>query len=216
MDKDAAVKKFLKDFMGSQDVSLFVRIGEISAFSSVANGAVLFREGDEAKDIYYLVSGSLKLFRLSEDGRESVIKFVRPGELFAEISADGGRKYPVNAEVLKKSELLKIPAVNMKKICSEYPDFTMRLFGVMVSRMKYLVDAFDGMVSKDVRGRLLRYLEKAAGHGGSPFELPVAKGELALLLGTTPETLSRLFTKLEGEGLIKRVGRGTIYLKKND
>lgn len=210
MNKKEAVKIFLKEFLNADDNNAEKEIYDAFSFAKYDAKQIIFTEGDNADKMYYLVSGAVKLSRISEDGKETIIHLVSHNELFAAVAARKGSLYPVTAVTAQPSELLGIDARTIEKISAQNPAFMTELFVYATNRIKYLLDTIDGLTSKDARGRLENYLQKlsinAAEKGKDSFTLPIAKNELALLLGTTPETISRLFTKLKDEGNLEQHG----------
>lgn len=208
MDKNTAVKYLAKNFLGTEERAFTDKLNGLSKFLTLEPREILFTEGSTAENMYYVASGGIKLSRASSDGRETVIRFVTPGETFAEAMLANMDKYPVNASALEKSELLALNIEKIREFSAANPDFMMRMFGMMASRLRYLVDMINGLTADDAMGRLVKYLKSLSEKTGeSSFALPVAKGELALLLGTTPETVSRLFARLKNDGIIKETGK---------
>lgn len=210
MDKKNAVKIFLREFLNSCDNEQEAIIARLSVRVNADNKKIIFSEGDDAKMMYYLVSGKIKLSKISLDGKETIIKLVEPNEIFAAVAACENDTYPVTASALEKSELLGLNIVAINALAAKNHDFTMKLFIYATDRIKYLLSVINGLTSKDARGRLLVYLknlsDKASENNETDFRLPIAKNELALLLGATPETVSRLFTKLRNEKIIEQNG----------
>lgn len=213
MNKKEAVEIFLKEFLNVDEEYAEKEIYDAFVFIKYDAKQMIFTEGDRADKMYYLISGAIKLSRISEDGKETIIHLVSPNEIFAAVAARKGSLYPVTATTAQQSELLGIDARTIEKISAQNPAFMTELFIYATNRIKYLLDTIDGLTSKDARGRLENYLQKlsetVAENGKVRFSLPLAKNELALLLGTTPETISRLFTKLKDEGVIEQHG---VYL----
>jgi len=207
MNTEAAVQVFQRQFLGSEDPQLARDLASIAHVRTIDRKDILFLEGEDGDTVYFLISGTVKLSRTSPDGKEAIIHFVQAGELFAEILFFVGGKYPVTATALDPCVLLGISATGMRRLVRENPDFSIRLIGLLSRRLKYLVGQVEQLANADVRRRFLAWLERMVETRGTTFELPVPKGELATLLGTTPETFSRLLKKLTDEGIIARDGK---------
>lgn len=216
MNKKNAVRIFLYEFLNSCDKELEDLTTELSIQIEADNKKIIFNEGENAKMMYYLVSGKIKLSKISLDGKETIIKLVEPNEIFAAVAACENDTYPVTATASEKSELLGFNINAINALAAKNHDFTMELFIYATDRIKYLLNVIDGLSSKNARGRLIEYLknlsEKASENNETSFRLPLAKNELALLLGSTPETISRLFTKLRNEKIIEQNGASIKYL----
>lgn len=173
--------------------------------------------GEEGSTVYFLVSGSIKLYRTNDEGREAIVHFVRGGEIFAEILLQLGLKYPVTSMTLEECELVEIDAKKkLEEIIISDPKVSMKLIGALSKkRIKYFVNLIESLTINDVRARLVNWLSAQKMVGSKVVTLPVPKGgELALLLGTTAETFSRVLKKkLSEEGYIEVRGREIKILK---
>lgn len=216
MQTRAAVEYFLTHFLGSQNEDQLVQpLEQISHVRELAKKEILFIEDDPGETVFFLISGTIKLTRTSPEGKEAVIHFVQAGELFAEILFFMKNRYPVTATALEKSVVLGFNTQGLQQMIREHPPFTMRLIGLLSRRLKYFVHMVEQLVNADVRERFLSYLDQTARAKGNPFTLTVPKGELATLLGTTPETFSRLLKTLSDEGVLQADGK-TITLLNRD
>ena len=214
MDKKTAIKIYLKTFLGTNDKDIADNFYEISKVVTVKAKENLFREDDNAEYMYFVISGTIKLYRVSNDGKEIVIRIVSPQEIFAEATLARLQKYPVSSTAIKKSELLAIDVEQMRKIACENPEFMMQLLEAMTVQLKYMLDTISSLISDNTAGRLIKYLKKLSQNANNEsFTLPISKSELSLLLGTTPETVSRIFKKLKNDGVIKQTGKKIELLK---
>lgn len=216
MDKLTAIKNFYKNFLGSDDIESTTLLYETSVIKTLTPKEILFFEGDKASNMYYLLSGLIKLSRSSPEGKETIIHFVNPNEIFAAVAIREDSIYPVTAKATQKTQVLGVKIEALTKLITSKPEFMMNLFIYATNRIKYLLDTIDSLTLKDARSRLINYLqnlsETASKKGTDKFCLPITKHELALLIGTTPETLSRIFTKLEYEGILKQQGKLLKYI----
>ncbi|MCD8554037.1 Crp/Fnr family transcriptional regulator [Seleniivibrio sp.] len=213
MNKQEAVKQFAAGFFGSADPELMKVLDTICRHRTAEKKSILFVEGQEGSTVYFLVKGSIKLFRTNDEGREAVVHFVRSGEIFAEILLQLGLKYPVTSMTLEECELLEIDAHRLEEVISKDPKVSMKLIGALSKRIKYFVNLIESLTVNDVRARLVNWLKSQKKKESAVVKLPVPKGELALLLGTTAETFSRILKKLQEEGYIEVQGREIKILK---
>ncbi len=214
MEKKQAVKLFLQTFFGNADDPRFTFIEQISRFQKLDKKQLLFSEGEQGSEFYFLASGRIKLFRSTEDGKEAIIRFISPGEYFAEILLQLKSRYPVSSIAIEPAELLAIDAQKILAHIEENPDVAMYFIGALSQRIKYLLGMIEQLTLADIRQRFINYLLVLSDKSPSPrIELPAAKGEIALLLGTTPETFSRLLKKLTTEGYIEVDGRNITISK---
>lgn len=182
-------------------------------------GDTLFSEGDEASGFYLLVSGHIKMCRVSPDGREKVLHFVRPGETFAEAAFFGDGTYPADARAVEGGEVLFLPKQGFMELMSANPQFALNLVISLSLALRRFVRQIEELTFADVASRLASFLlkraaEKSTSYGGITYlELGIKKGELAAQLGTAGETISRTFRKLKEEGIIELDGRKVTILQ---
>ncbi|PLX67882.1 MAG: Crp/Fnr family transcriptional regulator [Denitrovibrio sp.] len=213
MNKQEAIKQFANGFFGSGEPELINVLDKVCKHRRVGKKQILFMEGEEGSTVYFLVSGSIKLYRTNDEGREAIVHFVRGGEIFAEILLQLGLKYPVTSMTLEECELVEIDAKKLEEIIISDPKVSMKLIGALSKRIKYFVNLIESLTINDVRARLVNWLSAQKKVESKVITLPVPKGELALLLGTTAETFSRVLKKLSEEGYIEVQGREIKVLK---
>lgn len=214
MDLSKALKIFMGNFINSNDEQIYNNLKQITKIQVLNNKSILFIENQLAEYFYYVVDGNIKLSKLTENGKETIIRIVHNNEIFAEATLYGRKTYPVNAAAINKTYLLAISIKGFQELCSKNNAFVLKLFITMSHQLRYLVDMINDLSSTDTTKRLMKYLyalkEKK---GSSIIKLPIPKRDLAMLLGAAPETISRVFTKLQNDGFIKIQGREVTILK---
>lgn len=205
-------------FSGLNEADL-VSLSAIAVRRSFAKGETLFAEGEEATGFYLLVSGHIKMCRVSADGREKVLHFVRPGETFAEAAFFGDGTYPADACSLEAGEVLFLPKHGFLDLIATKPQFGLNLVVSLSLALRRFVRQIEELTFADVASRLASFLlkraaEKSTSYSGITYlELGIKKGELAAQLGTASETISRTFRKLKEEGIIELEGRKVTILQ---
>lgn len=177
-------------------------------------GKSIFLEGDEGNGFYIVVSGRVKIFKLSLEGKEKILHIYGPGSPFGEVPVFSGDRFPANAETLSKSQLLFLPRQRFLTLIKANPSLAANMLGVMSRRLREFTIQIENLSLKEVPGRLAAYLlylsqekaKKGRDHA-EQIRLTMSKGQLASLLGTTPETLSRIFAKMNQQGLISVDGK---------
>lgn len=214
MTKEKALEIFAADFMGSSDLKVVEAIKPITRIIMLENKDTLFNENEKADYFYYVVSGNIKLSKISHDGKEIIIRIVHNNEIFAEAVLYGRNTYPVNSTAINKTYLLAINISGFKELCYTNQEFILKLFVTMSHQLRYFVDMINDLTSADTTSRLLKYLynlkEKT---GSSTITLPISKRDLAMLLGAAPETVSRIFAKLQNDGFISFNGKKITMIK---
>ena len=173
----------------------------------------LFHEGDFYTGFYVLLKGSVKVYKITSGGRESVVHLVRPLRAFADIPLFEGSNYPANAQSLEESIVIFISKDGFLKLIKENPEISLKMLGGFAKRLKSLVDKVKDFSSKEVPNRLAKYLIKEIKTSGTenlpePFvTLTVPKSTIAAYIGTITETLSRSLKKLQNEEIIRVKGK---------
>ncbi len=174
----------------------------------------IFQQGENADRFYFLLSGQVKLYRLSEDGDEKIIEIINPGQSFAEaVTFMNMRHYPVNAETLKSSELISFDMSIFLDIMKESNDTCLNLLGVMCTRMHKWIDEIDSLTLHNATYRLIAYLLDKVPPGvieASHVHLSTPKNIIASRLSIKPETFSRILSRLNQKGLIESSGQDII------
>ena len=189
------------------------RIQQITSIRELARGEVVFSEGEEGKGFYVVVNGRVKVFKLSSEGKEQILHIIGPGEPFGEVAVFAGRSFPANAQTLNNSRLLFLPRSEFVNLISTNPSLAMEMLAVLSIRLRQFTMQIESLSLKEVPGRLASYLMLLSSERSEPesVDLPISKGQLASLLGTIPETLSRIFARMSQQGLVRVSGR-TIFL----
>lgn len=172
---------------------------------------VLFLEGQEGEAVYVLAVGSVRLSKAAPDGREVVIKLVRPGEMFAEAILFEKDRYPVTATVTAPSVLLVIPRHQIHRML-EGREFRNDFIGVLLRKQRYLADRIRYLTSCDVEDRFFQFLREHYGDGNL-IQVNLSKKDMAAAIGATPETFSRLILRLRRERKILSWTGKTLKLK---
>jgi len=177
-------------------------------------GEMIFFEGDEADGFYIVSSGQIKVFKMNPMGKEHILHIFGPGEPVGEVPVFSKQPFPANAEALVKSSTLFFPRKDFVALIENNPSIALNMLAVLSRRLRQFATQIENLSLKEVPARLagyLLYIAKEQKNEGV-VQLPVSKGQLASLLGTIPETLSRIFARMSDEGLIQVEGRSITIL----
>lgn len=216
MEINAILKKSLL-FSGLADEHL-AEVAAIAARRTFAKGEALFGEGEAATGFYLLAAGTLKLCKVSPDGKEKVLHFVHPNETFAEAAFFGDGRYPAEARALEKGEALFFPRDAFMGLVERNPRFSLNLIVSLSLLLRRFARQIEELSFAEVPARLAAYLLELAERKSTSFQgktyldLDMKKGELASRLGTVSETLSRSLRKLKEDGLIEVEGSRVVIL----
>ena len=172
-------------------------------------GEAIFFEGDDGNGFYVVVSGLVKVFKISSEGKEHILHIFGPGEPLGEVAVFSGRQFPANAETLARSHLLFFPRTSFVDLIAGSPSLALNMLAVLSKRLREFTVQIEHLSLKEVPGRLAAYLIYLADEQGrdDAVSLTISKLQLASLLGTIPETLSRIFARMNREKLIQVKGQ---------
>lgn len=189
-------------------------IARIVADKKYKKGELIFAEGDEGVGFYLVINGRVKVYKLSPDGKEQIMHIFGPGQPFAEVPVFEGSRYPANAEAMDSCKLFFFPKKGFVSLIQENPSLAMNMLASLSQRLKQFSHLIETLSLKEVPGRLASYLLYLSDRNGSidEFKLDIAKSQLASLLGTIPETLSRIFAKMGNKELISVNGPQVVIL----
>ena len=172
-------------------------------------GDTIFMDGDAGNGFYVVLAGKVKVSKISAEGKEQILHIFGPGEPFGEVPVFTGKPFPANAQTLAKSLLAFFPKTRFIALINANPSLALNMLAVLSTRLRQFTVQVENLSLKEVPERLASYLLFLSREQGNTenVTLPISKGQLASLLGTIPETLSRIFAKMTNEGLIKVTGK---------
>ena len=202
----------LHPLFASLDENALREIARVALTQSAARDELIFSEGEAATSLYLLVSGRVDLIRSTADGREQLVRHVKPHEMFAEAAMFAGESYPVTALARAPSQLITITKKRFLGVVKAHPEIAMTIIGAMAKLLRHLNQRMAELSMGSVEQRLAAYLLKCArAAGAKSFALPLQKKDLATELGTIPATLSRTLKKLKNRSaIVMRDARITI------
>ena len=183
-------------------------IRQIAVEKHYNKGQTIFTEGDETTGLFVVVDGRIKIYKVSSEGKEQILHIFEAGQSFGEVTVFTGQQLPANAQTLAKSRLLLFPRSAFVGLVTANPSLALNLLAIMSKKLRQFAAQIENLSLKEIPARLASYLIYLAEEQGSgdTVTLNVSKGQLASLLGTIPETLSRIFAKLSGQNLIRVEG----------
>ena len=204
------ITKFLATvpLFGGLTAAQYDELAMIATNQTYRKGQPIFAEGDPGAGLFVVASGLVKIYKLSLDGKEQILHLFGPGEPFAEIAVFTGSAYPAHAMALEESRVFFFPRQAFIDLIRQNPDLAMNMMAALSMRLKKFSRLIEDLSLKEVPGRLAAHLLFLSEQQGDTdtVALPVSKTQLASLLGTIPETLSRMLTKLAKQGIIAMAG----------
>lgn len=169
-------------------------------------GQLLFSEGEPAEAMYGVRSGQVKIFKLSPDGREQVLRIAGPGECFNEVPIFDGGPNPANAQALESARLWGIRRTDMQRLLQEHPAVAIGFLKAFAGKLRYFTRKVEDLSFRSVTSRVAKLLLELAeddGSGGLRLPARFTQQEMANVVGTAREMIGRAFKALEKEGAIK-------------
>jgi CRP/FNR family transcriptional regulator len=172
-------------------------------------GEIIFSEGDEGNGFYVVVAGMVKIFKVSLEGKEHILHVFGSGEPFGEVPVFAGQKFPASAEAITQAHLLFFPRTSFVDLISRSPSLALNMLSLLSIRLRQFTVQIEHLSLKEIPGRLAAYLVYFAEEQENDdyVDLKISKGQLASLLGTIPETLSRILARMSDQNLIEVKGR---------
>jgi len=209
----AALRKIF--LFGTLDAGRLDVVACCADLLDVKKGEHLFREGEAARYFYGIAEGGCKLYRLTPAGDEFVVHIQRAGDLVAEAAMFDVQRYPASCLALEDSTVVRISAKGFVALLLDHPEIGIDLMHAYSQRLRSFVTALEDISLRDVKSRLARYLlaNSVLRDGRNCCALSCSKKELAALLGTIPETLSRTLREFKNKGAIEEQSWGFVILK---
>jgi CRP/FNR family cyclic AMP-dependent transcriptional regulator len=181
-------------------------VRELSSPKKIRKNNILFDESDPVKSFFIVKSGSIKLYKTSPEGRELIVKILGPGDYFCCAPLYAGERYFVSAVALEDSSLIVIPSDDFKElICGSMGDMGLKIIAGLCGRIRYLSNLVEDLTFKDVEQRLMEALLRLAEEKsveGNIVSLTLTHHDIASMIGTVREVVSRTMSKLKKEGVI--------------
>jgi CRP/FNR family transcriptional regulator len=185
------------------------KLRDIAVERRYNKGEIIFSDGDEGEGFFVVVKGLVKIFKVSLEGKEQIFHIYGPGEPFGQVAVYAGKSYPASAQAILESHALFFPRAAFVDLITRIPSLAMNMLAVLSKRLREFTFQVENLSLKEVPGRLAAYLLFLSDEEGNKetVTLSISKGQLASLLGTIPETLSRIFARMKELNLIEMDGR---------
>ena len=188
---------------------------------SYNKGRIIFMEGEPGEAVYILKAGFIKLTKRLEDGREHILHFVNPGEVFAEVVLFGGGNYPATAEDQEASVVGVLRNQDIERLLSSHPNMAVEMLRIMSKRLRTAQEKIMNLALHDTSRRLaFTLLKMAEDHGvthprGTLINFSLTNQEFANLTGTSRETVNRMLNSFKRAGAIDIERQQIILTNKN-
>jgi CRP/FNR family transcriptional regulator len=181
------------------------KIREVGLFREYQKGEILFCEGQKGEGFYVVQQGSLKVYKSSPEGKEIILHLCGPGDHLGHAAVFEGGSFPASAQALGICGVLFFPRQAMLNLLAREPQMALHMLGVLSLKLRELTLQVENLALKEVPGRLASYLLhlREGDPSNNVMDLPVSRVQLARVLGTTPETLSRILGEITSRGILE-------------
>lgn len=199
--------KYIPLFRGLPDRHI-EELSKIAVRYTFLKGKIIFSEGDEAEGLYVLISGRVKIFKVSREGKEQILHIIEAQEPFGEAPAFAGTRFPASAEAIEDSITLFFPRESIIQLIKDDPSLALNMLALLSQRLRQFTVLVEDLSLKEVPQRLAAYMLLISHRDKDDnIELNINKKQLASLLGTIPETVSRILSRMVAKNLIDVQGR---------
>lgn len=195
---------------------LLEKIASISGLHHFEAENVIYLEGEPAEAVYILERGWVKATRISHQGREQAMMFLRPVEIFGDVAVFAGQPYPATVTALESVSVWVLPAQALMNLVASHPALALVMIRRLSERVLYYAGLVEDISLRSVEARLAKMLLQNAEVREDKLIVPRREwttfDEMAVRLGTVRDVLSRALKTLEGEGLLQVEKQAIILL----
>jgi len=200
----------LENIWRKQDFSSFLKKFSTRPHLRIRAGNTIFYEGDQPEKLYFIKEGFVKLYRTSEEGRDTIIYLYGPGSVLGVRALTGkDRLLRHSAEALTEVTVVTIPRDEFIKAASEHPEILIDILHVFIERLNYTERKLEGFILTDSTARVASFLSDLAKRFGvrknGKIDLPLSltHQRIAEFVGSFRETVTISVNRLKKEGILK-------------
>jgi CRP-like cAMP-binding protein len=194
--------------------STAARIGAAVVERRYAKGSTLYRAGDSADGLYFVLSGRVRVSRETHS-RTELLHAEQPGGVLGEIPVFGGGTFPATATAAAQTRCAHLPTAAVERLLREDPAFARFALRRLAVRAQALLRRIDELSATTVTARVAEYVLARAGESsGADFTLGMSQAELGEELGTAREVIVRALGALVNAGAITRTGRSRFGVRR--
>lgn len=181
----------------------YQKIEEIAIFHAYQRKSNVFMQGETRRAVFFIRAGIIKVYKTDVNGNEHIVNFLKPGDMFPHVGFFDQSPYPATTEVVEPAELFAIPIKAFEQTMMENPAIAIKVMRVMGKKILELQAKLQDFGLGDVNYRIVSLLLRLASEHGKPvgeqiqISLSLTHQEFANMVGTTRETVTRLFNLLK-------------------
>jgi len=186
-----------------------MEVANITGNLEFKKGEIIFLAGDKIDKLYVINEGRVKISKISEDGKEQIIRILEPGDFMGELSLFKQSPLNNNAEALEPTVMCVIEGEKIKDIIYKNPGISIKIMEELSIRLEKSDKLIERLVLHDVESRVADILLSMIDADGN-INLAISKKDLASHIGMSQETLSRKLSHFQAMGWIKQIGQRKI------
>ncbi|MCM3568614.1 Crp/Fnr family transcriptional regulator [Neobacillus mesonae] len=175
-------------------------------------GEIIYHAGDKSDSLYILNKGKIRIYRLSESGKEQLVRILHPGDFTGELALFKEETHESYAEAIAMTQICMINRTDLQELLLKYPSISIKILTEFSNRLEEAERQTTRFATEKAETRIAVFLAECLEDQGqfNMLELPMSKKDLASYLGTTPETISRKLADLQHKGYIRQISNKKI------
>jgi CRP/FNR family cyclic AMP-dependent transcriptional regulator len=210
MPKQEDITSILKeiDILKHCTADELTQISSIVSRKKVLKREFIFYEGDACSTVYFISKGQIKVFKTNEDGREQIVNILANNDMFPHVGLYGGSYYPATAKAMEDCTLYYLYVDDFNRLLQKSPSISIKLLQILDGKIRNLQFRLSQVMSSDMSDKVIKTLYGLSKTSGSKTEkgyeikMELTHQDIADMLGTTRETVSRVMSQLKRDGKI--------------
>jgi CRP/FNR family transcriptional regulator, cyclic AMP receptor protein len=217
-----AIKKVLSEFSLFRELNEFElsKITDIAIVRDWKKQSHVFLQGDPLENVYFIYEGRIKVYKSDVNGKEQLVAIMKKGEMFPHVGFFRKGDYPAYAEVLEPSILIAVPISKFETVLIENPELCIKVFRVLGKKIVDLQNRLEEQILGNTYEQIIKLLIRLGQKYGKELEdgrillkAEFTNKDLANMIGTTRETISRTLTKMKKDELVEVNDHGDMLLE---
>lgn len=219
--KTETIKKVLSEFSLFRELNddELTKITDIALPKEWKKQSHVFLQGEPLKNVYFIYDGKIKVYKSDINGREQIVAIMKKGEMFPHVGFFRKGDYPAYAEVVEPSTLIAIPISKFEKVLIENPELCIKVFRVLGEKIVDLQNRLEEQILNNTYEQIIKLLIRLGKNHGQQtkdcrilLKAEFTNKDLANMIGTTRETISRTLTKMKKDALVELDPEGNMLL----
>jgi CRP/FNR family transcriptional regulator, cyclic AMP receptor protein len=210
--KIETIKKVLSEFSLFRELNdlELTKITDIAIARDWKKQSHVFLQGDPLENVYFIYDGKIKIYKSDINGKEQIVAIAKKGEMFPHVGFFRKGDYPAYAEVIEPSTLIAVPISKFESVLIENPELCIKVFKVLGEKIVELQNRLEEQILNNTYEQIIKLIIRLAqkhgqekGDGTILLKSEFTNKDLANMIGTTRETISRTLTKMKKDELIE-------------